>query len=245
MADPAWMAEARKLIGLKEIPGAKHEPRIVQFFAEAGHGYVKDDETSWCAAFANAMLKRVGITGTGSLAARSFLNWGEKLDRPRVGCIVVFWRGSPSSWQGHVGFYAGENQTHIRVLGGNQSNAVNISSYPKSQLLGYRWPTETPKPIPEPIRGPATHTAVKGDTWWGISQTFGIPLDELLRLNDADANTVLKIGQVVRLKPAAAQAPAKPREARGLAALIVAAVAAGAMWLSTKICALTGLFCGG
>ena len=140
--EPAWMAEARALVGLKEIVGSKHEPRIVQFFADAGHPWVKDDETAWCAAFVNAMLKRAGIDGTGSLAARSFLQWGEKLDKPRVGCIAVFWRGSKNSWQGHVGFYVGEEGSNILVLGGNQGNAVSIAKYPKSRLLGYRWPVE-------------------------------------------------------------------------------------------------------
>lgn len=144
--EPAWMAEARALVGLKEIVGSKHEPRIVKFFADAGHAWVKDDETAWCAAFANAMLKRAGIEGTGSLAARSFLQWGEKLDKPRVGCLVVLSRGNPKGWQGHVGFYVGEDRTHIHVLGGNQSNAVSIARYSKTRLLGYRWPKEAAKP---------------------------------------------------------------------------------------------------
>lgn len=150
--EPAWMAEARALVGLKEIVGSEHEPRIVKFFADAGHAWVKDDETAWCAAFANAMLKRAGLDGTGSLAARSFLEWGDKLDAPRVGCIVVFWRGSKTSWQGHVGFYVGEDKTHIKVLGGNQGNAVTIGRYAKSRLLGYRWPKQPaaePRPVPQ------------------------------------------------------------------------------------------------
>lgn len=138
--EPAWMDQARALVGLKEKPGSAHESRIVEFFAEAGHAWVKDDETAWCAAFANAMLKRAGVEGTGKLNARSFLDWGAPLNKPRVGCVVVFSRGNPKGWQGHVGFYVGEDSRYIRVLGGNQSNAVTISRYSKSRLLGYRWP---------------------------------------------------------------------------------------------------------
>lgn len=145
--EPAWLAAARPLVGLKEIVGSRHEPKVVQFFADAGHSWVKDDETAWCAAFANAMLKRAGVEGTNSLAARSFLQWGQKLTTPRVGCIVVFKRGT-SSWQGHVGFYVGETKTHIRVLGGNQGNAVSIASYNKKSLLGYRWPAAVPAERP-------------------------------------------------------------------------------------------------
>ncbi len=136
----SWYKLAQDEEGTKEIRGAKHNPKVVKYFAEAGFAGIKDDETAWCAAFANAMLERAGYAGSKSLAARSFLNWGKKLKRPKMGCIVVFKRGN-SSWQGHVGFYAGENKTHIYVLGGNQRNMVNVSRYPKSKFLGYRWPS--------------------------------------------------------------------------------------------------------
>jgi uncharacterized protein (TIGR02594 family) len=140
--EPLWLAHARGLVGLKEIVGSAHEPEIVRFFADAGHPWVKDDETAWCAAFANAMLKRAGVKGTGSLAARSFLSWGEDLrDAPRVGCLAVFRRGT-EAWQGHVAFFLGAEGEYVRVLGGNQGNAVSIARYRKSDLLGYRWPAE-------------------------------------------------------------------------------------------------------
>jgi hypothetical protein len=86
------------------------------------------------------MLARAQLPNTGSLAARSYLTYGRKLDKPEPGCIVVFWRGSPTSWQGHVAFFVGDAGAHVRVLGGNQSNAVTEASYPKSQVLGYRMP---------------------------------------------------------------------------------------------------------
>jgi uncharacterized protein (TIGR02594 family) len=126
---------------LKEIPGTKHNPAILDFFRDAGHPEVKDDETAWCAAFANAMLVRRGYAGTGSLAARSFLNLGEPLDRPVPGCIVVLTRGG-SSWQGHVGFFVRWDGGSLILLGGNQRNAVNETPYLKSAVLGYRWPTK-------------------------------------------------------------------------------------------------------
>lgn len=139
MANAKWYELAKREVGVKEIPGARHNPRVVKYYKDAGHPWVQDDETAWCAAFANAMLVRAGFKGTGKLTARSFLQWGHKLRRGKEGCIVVFKRGN-SSWQGHVAFYVGETKTHIKVLGGNQANAVNIKYYPKSRLLGYRWP---------------------------------------------------------------------------------------------------------
>jgi uncharacterized protein (TIGR02594 family) len=148
--EPSWLKLARELVGLKEIVGSQHEAKVLAFYAEAGHPWVKDDETAWCAAFVNAMLRRAGYKGTGSLAARSFLQWGEKLDTPRPGCIVVFKRGN-SAWQGHVAFFLSESATHVKVLGGNQGNAVSVANYPKKTVLGYRWPAGAGKAA-QPIR---------------------------------------------------------------------------------------------
>jgi uncharacterized protein (TIGR02594 family) len=95
----------------------------------------------WCAAFANAMLARAGYEGTGSLMARSFLNYGQKTWNPSQGDIVVFKRGR-SRRSGHVGFYMGEETIrgvqYILVLGGNQRRSVNVAYYPKRKVLGYR-----------------------------------------------------------------------------------------------------------
>lgn len=134
-----WYEIANEEIGTKEIKGAKDNPDIVQYFDDVGHDWVKDDETAWCAAFVGSCLEKSGITSTRALNARSYLKWGISIDHPVSGCIVVFKRGN-SSWQGHVAFYVSETKTHIKVLGGNQSNQVKISSYRKSSLLGYRMP---------------------------------------------------------------------------------------------------------
>lgn len=138
--DPAWLTEARQHIGVAEIPGPQHNPVVLGYFAKAGFPEIDDDETAWCAAFANAMLETAGVGGSKSLAARSFLNWGKPVAKPYPGCIAVLWRDSPRSWQGHVGFCVGEDATHVELLGGNQRNQVCIERYPKTQLLGYREP---------------------------------------------------------------------------------------------------------
>jgi len=95
----------------------------------------------WCAAFANAMLARAGYEGTGSLMARSFLNYGSVTYRPSEGDIAVFKRGR-SRTAGHVGFYVGEQvingKKYILTLGGNQSRSVNVAYIPASRLLGFR-----------------------------------------------------------------------------------------------------------
>lgn len=114
-------------------------PKVVAYFKDSGNAGVKDDATAWCAAFVGAMLKRAGLKGTGKLTARSYLDWGVPVERKdaRPGDIVIFKRGR-SSWQGHVAFFVKDRGALIDVLGGNQSNAVNVKGYQASALLGIR-----------------------------------------------------------------------------------------------------------
>lgn len=129
------------LYGEKEIKGQQDNPNIIKMFDDLGYdGKALKDETSWCAAFANWILMSTGHTNTGKLNARSFLDLPGEVEDPELGDIVVFWREDPDSWKGHVGFFVREKDGWIYVLGGNQSNEVNIKAYPKKRLLGYRRP---------------------------------------------------------------------------------------------------------
>jgi len=102
--------------------------------------------TEWCAAFVNAVLRESGIPGSESvsrhpLLARSFLKWGDSVDTPKSGDLIVFPRGN-ASWQGHVGFYMGTVEVggveYYRILGGNQNNEVSIELYPVSRAIDIR-----------------------------------------------------------------------------------------------------------
>jgi len=57
----------------------------------------------WCADFINFVLRQTGHTTTHSRAAKSFLDYGKRIDSPRVGAIVVLARGNG----GHVGIVRG------------------------------------------------------------------------------------------------------------------------------------------
>ncbi len=143
--DFAWMKIAEVEKGIIEIPGKASHPRVLQYLAatDLNSRARLRDETDWCSAFVNWCLTEAGYEGTRSALARSWLDWGQKIDSPRKGCIVIFSRGFR---YGHVGFYVAETETDILVLGGNQQNpATKISEvserlYPKSRLLGYRIP---------------------------------------------------------------------------------------------------------
>ena len=104
--------------------------------------------TEWCAAFVNSVLHESGIVGSESvsdvpLMARSFLKWGNKISKEDIqpGDIVVFPRGD-QGWQGHVGFYlqtqVKDNIEYYLILGGNQSNKVNIEMYRANRALDIR-----------------------------------------------------------------------------------------------------------
>jgi uncharacterized protein (TIGR02594 family) len=139
MQDPIWLQEAERHVGTGEWPGARHNPAVLTFFKLAGFAGVKNDETPWCAAFVNAVMATCMLPTTGKLTARSFLTWGKTIPDARRGAIAIFRRGN-SSWQGHVGFVLEADATHITLLGGNQSDSVNRARYPRSKLLGLRWP---------------------------------------------------------------------------------------------------------
>lgn len=124
--------------GIKEIVGKQHNPEVLKYFTEIGHSWVKNDETAWCSAFINWVAKKSGLEYSGKLDARSWLKVGDKVKIPRRGDVVIFWRGSKDSWMGHVGLFIRETPNWVYVLGGNQSNQVKISAYPKNKLLGYR-----------------------------------------------------------------------------------------------------------
>ena len=99
----------------------------------------------WCAAFANAILEKSGIPSNKDhkypLTARAFLDWGEAVEEPKMGDIVVFPRGN-QGWQGHVGFYVKEQTIdgvlYYYILGGNQKNSVRVDLYRADRAIGIR-----------------------------------------------------------------------------------------------------------
>lgn len=142
-----YLATAQKELGQKEKPGRASNPRIVEYLESTNIGRPEDetDETPWCSAFVNwvvedirAKVNRVTPKGTGKANARSWLNWGTPYPVPLRGAIVVLSRGAPPA--GHVAFVVDALKDSLRILGGNQSDAVTITTVPQSRVLGYRIP---------------------------------------------------------------------------------------------------------
>lgn len=135
-----WLVVALGELGVKEISGSKSNARINTYLASVG--VEPDDETAWCSAFVNWVMERSGHAGTGSARARSWQDYGKDAGEPARGAIVVFWRDSPQSWKGHVGFVIGVSGDEVLVLGGNQDNRVCYKSYPRERVLAWRWPND-------------------------------------------------------------------------------------------------------
>lgn len=139
---PPWLKEAAKNLGVAEGPGAKDNPTVLKYYADAGFPGVKHDEVAWCAAFIGAMLKRSGYKPSGSLAARSYEAFGVNLHKPMFGCIGVKKRAG-GGWLGHVGFVVAYDGSRAWMLGGNQSDKVSVASFPASQFTAFVVPRGT------------------------------------------------------------------------------------------------------
>lgn len=135
----AWIVEATKHIGLKEIPGPKHNPTILQWIKNLG-GWFTDDETPWCGTFIAQCLKEAG-RGVPKhwYRALAYASYGTRLAKPAYGCIGVMSR----TGGGHVTFIVGETKDgkYLVGLGGNQSNAVNLMKFDKSRFTAFVWPS--------------------------------------------------------------------------------------------------------
>ena len=148
--EPPWLAVAYQEMrrGIKEMAGALHDPRILEYHATTTLK-ATTDEVAWCAAFVGWALKEAGLKGTRSAAARSYLQWGVGVSPvyPPVGAVVVLKRGGsiqpgPEVLEapGHVGFFwCHDTPGHIVLLGGNQNNEVSLATFPVHRILGVRW----------------------------------------------------------------------------------------------------------
>lgn len=141
-SDPAWFAKAKEYLGLKEIPGKRHNSTILSWLERLG-AWWRDDETPWCGVFVAHCMREAGLSVPQHwMRAKAWADYGANLRASHVapGAILVFARQGG----GHVGFYVGEDATYYYVLGGNQSNSVNVAKIAKARCIAIRWPRGVP-----------------------------------------------------------------------------------------------------
>lgn len=132
-----WLFHAQQEIGVHEV---ENESRVHFYWKMAklsGLAKYSASKIPWCSGFVCAMVEMSGVRSPRTDGAKNWLNWGVTLEEPCDGCIVVFTRDGG----GHVGIVVGEDEKgNLLVLGGNQGNAVNIKSFSRSRVTGYRYP---------------------------------------------------------------------------------------------------------
>ena len=113
---------------------------LSQLFGDQLDMNINPRRTAWCAAFANAILVKMGYDYSGSLESTSFARYGKPVKTAARGDIVVLHGGRRSPT--HVGFLVGTAKVNGRlfyyVLGGNQSNKVQVSIFPASSVIAIR-----------------------------------------------------------------------------------------------------------
>lgn len=146
MTDPRWLQIARRFDGLREIVGPRHNPTIIRWL-EKLRAWWRDDETPWCGVAVASWLSQAGHPiPKHYYRALAWADYGMPQPGPLQGAIAVLSRKGG----GHVGLVTGVTRDgkHVRLLGGNQNDAVNEAWFPASRIVAYRLPVAAPRAAP-------------------------------------------------------------------------------------------------
>lgn len=139
---PPWVSIAQKDLGLSEIKGKLHNPRIVKAHKVAGlPEEYWNDETAWCGSILGLWMKESGTTPPkGSASAASWRTFGTKSKMLHFGDVLLFHREGGSGY--HVclcvGWHSYMGVDFVFHLGGNQSDKVCVQSKPKTSIAEIR-----------------------------------------------------------------------------------------------------------
>ncbi|CAA0181809.1 CHAP domain-containing protein [Tenacibaculum maritimum] len=149
----SWMQIAYGELWTEEIAGSKHNPRVLEYHASAGHtgSNISDDKKwAWCSSFACwVFTQSKEYTGKITAKATNWKNWGkaDSRDKPIYGSLAVIDWGENDDGRGHVGFVVNVEGNDVYLLGGNQTGGdkttngkVCVSRYDKSVIDYFRIP---------------------------------------------------------------------------------------------------------
>lgn len=135
---PEYVKIALKEIGVKEIVGTVHNPRVLEYQATTAGKY-KEDETPWCGAFISWVMKEANIDHNIKVTerAKEWKTFGVDSVKPVLGAIAIKSRNGG----GHVCIVVGKLKNgSLLCVGGNQSNEVNIAQYAPNVFEDFRVP---------------------------------------------------------------------------------------------------------
>lgn len=143
---PLILLEALKHYGTLEHK-VGNNPSILKWADEIGgsvENVYKADSIPWCGLFIAIVVKRAKGADQVVKDPLWALNWssfGKAVDCPMLGDILTFVRKTATGARaGHVAIYVGEDNDAYHILGGNQSDSVNIARIAKSRLYAARRP---------------------------------------------------------------------------------------------------------
>lgn len=123
--------------GVHEIPGELNNPEVMKYYHDTGRKWVNSETTPWCDAFIDWCCWKEGFSFTDGLNARQWADFCDEVESIEDADLVLFWRGSPDSWKGHISIPIVEREGMIFSLGGNQGDMVQISPYYENRKLAY------------------------------------------------------------------------------------------------------------
>lgn len=138
---PYHLALRMAAAGVKEVPGAKTN-WLIAAMNWMTLGSANEDDP-WCGSMLHFTHWLLGFQSPKNPAgARNWLQVGDVVSERdvRKGDVVILWRESRAGWKGHVGYFDRWEGDHVRLLGGNQSDGVTLSSFDRSRILGIRRP---------------------------------------------------------------------------------------------------------
>lgn len=145
--DAPWMDEGLRKMGLHE---RRDHRRLWDWLRSDSVSVGDPAKIPWCGDFVETCIALTlpdEVLPTNPYLAANWAKWGQECS-PQYGAVMSFWRGSPTSWKGHVAFYVAEDDEAYHVLGGNQQNSINVTRIAKKRLRkgGCRWPASLPFP---------------------------------------------------------------------------------------------------
>jgi len=125
---------ASKDLGMREVSGAASHPRIKLAIKRAAEWLDDDDsKTAWCGCIMGLWCSEVELPSPEEFyraAAWAGIGSEVPIGIATRGDICVFRREGGA----HVALYVSHTETAVTVLGGNQSNAVTVATFPRQAL---------------------------------------------------------------------------------------------------------------
>ncbi len=140
MSEPQYLTIARRYLGVKELTGKNDSPVLLSWWQRFKAAWLYGQP--WCGLLVAVCMKEAGLPYPQAFyRAKSWLDYGKKINTPSLGTIVIFDRKGG----GHVGFVIGlDHANNLLVIGGNQSNQVSVMTFKRERVLGYRLPFDVP-----------------------------------------------------------------------------------------------------